>query len=96
MRWVVRHRKTILWIMRIITIILTLAFLAFRHWAGEPVRVRAMLRERLEARAKPGPCALPLEEVLARMRFHGTNVAYCDGQEWKFPRGRRVCRLWAK
>jgi len=69
---------------------------AIWHWAGEPMRVRAILQERLKARAKPGPCALPLDEVRRRMAYHGTLVAYCDSTGWKFPRKHRICRLWAK
>lgn len=66
--------------------------IAIWYWAGPLARARAVL----EARAKPGPCALSLEEVRARMRFHGTLVAFCDGTGWKFPRGEKVCRLWGK
>jgi len=46
--------------------------------------------------AQPHPCALPLREIQARMAYHGTLVAYCDGTGWKFPCGHQVCRLWAK
>jgi len=69
---------------------------ALWHWAGATVRMEETLTGLLNVRTATGPCALLLEEIRARMIYHGTLVAYCDDTGWKFPRGRRVCRLWAR
>ena len=70
-------------------IVLGLISLAVWHWAG------LLAKDVSNARTVASPCALPLKEVQARMAYHGTLIAYCDKSGWKFPRGLKVCKLWA-